>query len=210
MLHCTEQHLQDPETSTEVTPSTGTYSNDERTLLQRVVAHDEQAFAVLYNRYAPVLQRSLRRSLRQDCLVDEVLDDVMLVLWQDGRHFPPTVPLGAWLQGIARHKAYKALRRQATCASLVPDQEHTPDAPVDPETLFLQHEQATLLSQELAAMAPLDRLFLEKFLYQGCSYQEMAEQTGTPLNTVKVRILRARRRLTQRFSASRLEDETAA
>lgn len=186
------------------------YDNDDLTLLQRVSAQDEQAFARLYDRYAPALRRSLSRTVGQACLVDEVLDDVMLILWQDAGQFPTTVPLGAWLHGIARNKAYKALRRQESAASLPAGPEPAPYTADGPEVLLLQHEQETWLSQTLASMPPLDHLFLEKFVYQGCSYQEIAAQTGLPLNTVKARIARARRRLVARCSALNVEAEAAA
>jgi RNA polymerase sigma-70 factor (ECF subfamily) len=78
--------------------------------------------------------------------------------------------------------------------------------PHDPETLLLQHEQDVQLYQELATMPPPERLLLEQWLYQGCSYQEMAEQIGAPLNTVKARICRGRRRLAARLNASRAEE----
>ena len=68
------------------------YDNDDLTLLQRVSAQDEQAFASLYGRYAQALRRSLSRAVGHASLVDEVLDDVMLVLWQDAGQFPTTVP----------------------------------------------------------------------------------------------------------------------
>ncbi len=173
---------------------------DDLTLLQRIIVRDEQAFAILYRRYVPMLQRFLSRMLAQPGVVDEVLNDVMLVLWQDAAQFPTTAPVGAWLHGIARHKAYKALRRQQQAEAPPPYAESTSETSPDPETLALRHEQDTRLAHELAAMSPTDRLLLEKLLYQGCSYQEMATQTGTPLNTVKARISRARRRLQERFT----------
>lgn len=172
-----------------------TMACNEQTLLQRIVGHDEQAFATLYSRYAPILQRTLRRTLQASELVDEVLDDVMLVLWQDAAQFPSTVPLGAWLQGIARHKALKALRRQATTPLLRAQMEALTSSPRDPEALLLEDEQEVQLRRALAAMPSAERVLLEKLLYQGCSYQEMAEQTGALLNTVKARICRGKRRL---------------
>lgn len=204
MIRHPEQDAMDLQMAAEVR-----HSNEEFLLVQQVIQHDEQAFARLYGRYAPALQRFLSRSLQQACLVEEVLNDVMLVLWQEAARFPRDVPVGAWLHGIARHKAWKALRRQTAYKEMVEEAVCIATAPVDPETLLLQNEQATQLSHELGTMSSTDRLLLEKLLYQGCSYQEMAAQTNTPLNTVKTRIARARQRLLQRYGSAHLATEAA-
>ena len=208
MLRCTQPL--EPDTSIRTHTARGASDRDDLALVQRVMVQDEQAFTVLYHRYAPALQRALRRALPQASLVDEVLDDVMLVLWQDARHFPTTVPVGAWLHGIARHQVCRALRRQATSAALAAPPESVPSAVVNPETWLLHHEQEAQLAQGLAAMPPMERLVLEQFLYQGCSYQDIATQTGLPLNTLKAKIARARQRLAQRLSAVHLEAAAAA
>lgn len=191
------------------TTSQETAAHAERALLQQVIEHDEQAFTRLYSRYAPMLQRFLARALSQASLVDEVLNDVMLVLWQKAAEFPTHVSLGAWLCGIARHKAQKAWQRQAADVPLPEDYQDMPES-TTPEVLLLQQEQVQQLEHELAALPPSDRLLLEKLLYQGCSYQEMADQTGTPLNTVKARIARARQRLVQRCAPAWASMECAA
>jgi RNA polymerase sigma-70 factor (ECF subfamily) len=174
-------------------------ASDDWTLVRRLLDRDEHAFVVLYTRYAPVLRRTLSRVLRQPELADEVVDDVMLVLWHEAAHFPVTVPLGAWLHGIARHKASKAVRRQAALARLPAGGAELAAGSRDPEALLLQHEWARRLARELEALPPPERMLLEQWLYQGCSYQEMAAQTSAPLNTVKARMFRGRRRLAARL-----------
>jgi len=178
-------------------------ASDDWTLVRCLLDQDEQAFAVLYTRYAPVLRRTLSHALRQPELAEEVVDDVMLVLWRKAAHFPATVPLGAWLYGIARHKASKALRRQAVLSRLPAGGAELSAESRDPEALLLQHERERRLTRELEALPPLERTLLEQWLYKGCTYQKMASETGAPLNTVKARIFRGRRRLAARLGAPR-------
>jgi RNA polymerase sigma-70 factor (ECF subfamily) len=181
-------------------------ASDDWPLVRRLLERDEQAFAVLYTRYAPALRRTLSRTLHPPELADEVVDDVMLVLWREAAHVPATVPLGAWLHGIARHKAWKALRRQAVLSRLPAGGAELSAGFRDPETLLLQNERERRLARELEALSPPERLLLEQWLYQGCSYQEMAVQTGAPLTTVKARIFRGRRRLAARLGAPRVAE----
>ena len=100
--------------SAEANPHATLLPETERALLGRVACQDPHAFALLYARYAAPVRRYLRRCLGHADLVDDVLQEVMLVLWQRPSACPSTVPLTAWLCGIARHKARKAVPRAAT------------------------------------------------------------------------------------------------
>ena len=50
-------------------------------------------------------------------------------------------------------------------------------------------------------MSPEQRAVVELTFRDGCSYQEIAEITRTPVNTVKTRMFHARRRLQPLLSA---------
>lgn len=100
----TAQHPSVPSMSATDRGST-TLQHDERELLCHVTAQDTQAFETLYTCYTSQVRGYLARSLCPSDLIDEVLQDVMLVLWQRAERVPPAVPLLAWLCGVARHKA---------------------------------------------------------------------------------------------------------
>ncbi|MDH3604583.1 MAG: sigma-70 family RNA polymerase sigma factor, partial [Candidatus Tectomicrobia bacterium] len=116
---------------------------DEQTLLQRVTMHDEEAFDVLYTHYAPQVRGYLSRRLGRPELVDDVLQDVMLVLWQRAAKVPPTVPLVAWLCGVARHKTFKALARAS--APTVSKTADTPSDADEPEFALLRQDHRNTL-----------------------------------------------------------------
>src|SRR5687768_4128635 len=81
------------------------------TLMSQIAAGDVEAYECLYQRYAARLAGYLVRHLVSPDLVDEVINDVMLVVWQRAASFQPTSSVSTWLFGIARNKAYKAARR---------------------------------------------------------------------------------------------------
>ena len=86
-------------------------SPDERELLARVSAQDLQAFEQLYRIYQPRLARFLTGMLRRPQLIEEVLDDTMMVVWNKPDAFAGSSKLSTWIFGIAYRKAMKALRR---------------------------------------------------------------------------------------------------
>src|SRR5262245_17576349 len=85
--------------------------DDEPELIRRVAAKDRAAFEALYRRYAQRLQRYLSRLIQSPEVTEEVLDDVMLVVWQSADRFNRTSRVSTWIFGIAHHKALKARAR---------------------------------------------------------------------------------------------------
>ncbi len=87
-------------------------SDAEAALVARVVARDQAAFAELYGLYRRRLARFLGRFLASPQVIDEVINDVMFVVWQDASRFELRSKVSTWIFGIAWHKALKALDRQ--------------------------------------------------------------------------------------------------
>ena len=121
----------------------------------------------------------------------------MLVLWQRPSACPPGVPLPAWLCGIARHKARKALARVA--ASVLSPQARDLDAD-DPERLVLCQEEQCVLERALDALPFYERTALVLRVHHGCSYADIAARMDTPISTVRTRIARARHHLQRRMA----------
>lgn len=174
-------------------------ASEEQHLLQQVTLHDEEAFDALYVRYGPQVRRYLSRRLNRHELIDDVLQDVMLVLWQHAGKVPKTVPLGAWLCGVARHKASKVVARvaapprsQASYANREED---------EPEAVILRQEHGRTLARALAALPLRERTALELLVYHGYSRGDIAAVTGDPVSTVRTRVSRARHRLQARVAA---------
>lgn len=62
-------------------------------LLSQVADGDARAFEALYTRYTSRIRAYLRKRLNDPDVIDEVLNDVMLVIWQDAAACPADVPL---------------------------------------------------------------------------------------------------------------------
>lgn len=77
--------------------------------MKRIAAGDRGAFETVYYRYGARLGTYVARVVKRPDLVGEVMNDVMLAVWQNARRFDGERPLGPWLYGIAHLKALKAL-----------------------------------------------------------------------------------------------------
>lgn len=170
---------------------------DDLLLIRRVAVKDCQAFEVLYHRYYWRLFGYLSKLIERREIVEEVLHDVMITVWNSASRFNNTSQPSTWIFGIAYHKALKALARMTKelaeiplVAPKAPDQE-------DGESFITRQEMCSTVARALRALSPEQRVVVELTFYHGFSYQEIAEMVDCPVNTVKTRMFHARRRLEQ-------------
>ena len=166
-----------------------TTTGNERALLAAVARRDRQAFAELYRIYQPRLYGYLRRFAANPVVVEEIVDDVMFVVWTDARKFRGKSAVSSWIFGIAYRKALTALRKEGRYEAPLRRDVETADphgaARADME----------LIHAGLASLSPDHRQVIELTYFCGYSYQEIAEIADCPVNTVKTRMFHARRRL---------------
>lgn len=166
-----------------------TKAEQERALLKAVGRGDRRAFAELYRCYQPRLQGYLRRLLRDPASIEEIVDDVLFVVWTDALKFRGTAPVSSWIFGIAYRKAMSAIRSESRHHAAL-------DRSVDPRKLAdREPRDLELLRAALAELSADHRQVVELTYFCGFSYQEIADIAGCPVNTVKTRMYHARRRL---------------
>lgn len=168
---------------------TETNKDNELVLLGRVRRGDREAFCDLYRRYHPRLYGYLRRLLPDPGTVEEVLDDVMLVVWKDACKFRGDATLSSWIFGIAYRKALTAMRSERRY------QEPLDRSTEVDEVGSMSSQYDEWIRAALMRLSPDHRQVVELTYFSGFSYREIAELVGCPLNTVKTRMFHARRRL---------------
>src|SRR5262245_46342037 len=84
---------------------------DDSLLIQRIAGQDRLAFDVLYRRYATRVFHFVKRKVHSEALVDEIVNDSMMVLWQSARTFEGASSVLTWLFGIAHRQTLRALHR---------------------------------------------------------------------------------------------------
>jgi RNA polymerase sigma-70 factor (ECF subfamily) len=168
-----------------------------------VALQDRQAFEMLYRQYVPRLHRYLSKLIPQSDLIEEVLDDVMVVVWRNAACFDGTAKLSTWILGIACHKALKARAKLPKQPGALP-----PPAPAwsqanDPAELLKHQDLQCELARALEHLSSEQRTVVELAWHQEYSYQEIATMMGCPVNTVKTRMWHARQYLSQALAGRR-------
>lgn len=168
----------------------------ERELLRRVAEGDRDAFADLYRKYHTRLFRFVYRLTRSHSASDELVNDIMLIVWQSAPGFRGASNVSTWIFGIAYRRAMRRLSR--TRLRLVPGIRQEEPTSDDRAATELQD----WLQRGLATLPPAQQLTVVLVFYVGLSYPEVAEVTDCPVNTVKTRMYHARRKLREFLNES--------
>jgi RNA polymerase sigma factor (sigma-70 family) len=167
---------------------------DEARLLARIAGGDKHAFEALYRVYFSRLQRFLRRLSRSPELIEEVVNDTMLVVWQKAASFDGTCKVSTWVFAIAYRKALKGMKLsdeplESDATQYVDETGRQPDQELDlrqlRQSVALALEQLPLAQRAVAVLA----------YYHEMGYSDIADVLDCPLNTVKTRMFHARQKL---------------
>jgi RNA polymerase sigma factor (sigma-70 family) len=173
--------------------------NDEARLVERIRARDLRAFESLYKAHHPRLSRFLSNMLRRPHLVEEVLNDTMMVVWNRIEAFHGESKLSSWMFGIAYRQGLSALRRSDDPVDdPYPESRESLDAGPDQVADAQRSRQA--LVRAIDALSPAQRAVVNLTYFQELGYREIAEIMGCPVDTVKTRMFHARRLLRHHLS----------
>ncbi len=179
-------------------------ARDEAALFARVVRGDRRAFEDLYRAYHPRLTRFLFNMTRRPPLVEEVLNDTMLTVWDRPERFNGTSRLSTWIFAIAYRKALAAMRRQDVPVEDIGAETRGSDD-AGPERRLGDRQVRDLLRDAMEELSSDHRAVVDLTYYHDMGYREIAEIMACPVDTVKTRMFHARRHL-KRQLAGQLAD----
>lgn len=126
-------------------------------------------------------------------LIDEMINDILVVVWENASNFRGNSRLSTWIRGIAYRRGLNLLRsecRTQATTVLPPTEDQHLQNPVAE-----QSELAELLERAFESLSPDHRAVLELVYDLGHSYGEIAAILDRPINTVKTRMFEARNKL---------------
>lgn len=169
-------------------------------LLKQVAdAQDTDAFAEVFEHFAPRVKAFLMKGGADHALAEECAQDVMVTVWRKAGQFDPSRASAAtWIFTIARNRRIDMLRRdrrpEPEDVSWGPEEE-----PDQMDILALQQESDQLIAA-VAALPEKQRVMIERAYFGDLSHSEIADETGLPLGTIKSRIRLALDRLRHAMS----------
>jgi RNA polymerase sigma-70 factor, ECF subfamily len=194
----------------------------DKELVAGVVRGEQEAFAVLFQRYRAVVQGHLGRIIRDAAAADDLTQEVFLRLWHRAEQWKGQAAFRSWLLRIATNLAFNYLRtvkrRREQPIQFVSATEEDEDeslAPgwmidastLGPDEALAQSEQRHLL-QRFVDQLPEEKQEVFRLIYDAhMETREAAAELGIPEGTVKSRLHHARRQIARSWQELDSEGE---
>ncbi|MCP5245652.1 MAG: sigma-70 family RNA polymerase sigma factor [Burkholderiales bacterium] len=166
----------------------------EQQLIAETAAGNEKAFEQLYQLYFNRLFQFVFRITRTQNGIEEVINDVMYVVWDKASTYNQICRPSTWILGIAYFKALKSIEKSIAdedrSVEFNDELDYFPDKGTD---WISQLETSNWLEVAFKQLSTEQRAVVEMTYFQGLHYNEIAEIMQCPENTVKTRMFHARK-----------------
>lgn len=159
------------------------------TLVRRATGGDDDAFAILYDRYRVRLEAYCRGILRHDEDARDAAQNALAAAYQALRRGTHPVAFRPWLFRIAHNEAISVIRRRRVADEL-PDT--LPTAVSGPADALELREELTAVLDAVRALAPGARSALLLRELGGLEYPEVAQVLGTTPGGARQAVFEAR------------------
>ena len=174
-------------------------ADDDRDLVARLVAGDDAAYAALFRQWYAPLVRFVDALLRQRDEAEEVVQEVMLELWNHRASLDPERPVQAWLFRSARNRALNVVRHQRVREKSAPVLTALAGESAATDEATTAAELEAVLHEALAELPPRCREVFTLSRTEGLRNADIAERLGISVKAVEAHVGRALRTMRERL-----------
>jgi RNA polymerase sigma-70 factor, ECF subfamily len=168
---------------------------DERALVERCRAGDDDAFSELVDRYKDLVYAIVTRLVADRSQADDLAQEVFLKVHRGLPYFRGDARLSTWIYRIVSNVCFEARGRRVPETPLDRGPDRAAIEPAAIDTAFGDLEMRDRLEKAIAQLPDQQRLLVAAHYLKGVQYEALAEALGIPLGTVKTHLHRAKRRL---------------
>jgi len=197
-----------PESTPSELSSTRVSPLPDEEIVARVQAGDTALYEVLMRRYNQRLFRIARSILQNDDEAEDVIQDAYVRAYASLHQFAGRAKFSTWLAKIAVHEASSRLRKRKRMQDIPVSahqnghsMEEMKSSDLDPEQETLRRETVSFLEQAVDSLPSTYRPVFVLREIENMSTAETASCLDLTEETVKIRLLRARKMLRQELYA---------
>ncbi|MBN1164093.1 MAG: sigma-70 family RNA polymerase sigma factor [Candidatus Krumholzibacteriota bacterium] len=183
---------------------------EDANLVERCLRGDEKAFEQLLRKYRNPVYSICLRMVRNHADAEDLAQDVFIRTFNVLDRYNPSYPFSSWLYRITSNLCIDFIRkRKSGVVSLdqplsgedgeMPRQ--LPSDVAEPDREMENREMMKMLDQAVGALPEHYRIIVILRHQEQLSYEEISDNLGIPLGTVKARIHRARNMIKEYFKS---------
>lgn len=202
--------LEQPGTSYGYARGAGTEAFTDVELVDLTLSGQQEAFALLVERYKDAVQNLAYRMLSNITEAEDVTQEVFVRAYTQLATYKPAHKFSTWLLSIASHLAIDQLRRRRFLAlplEDVPFLEWITDLGIGPEQSALVGEQQDEIQAYLQRLHSKYRAVIVLRYWYDLSYEEIATALNLTPALVKARLHRARELLARYMREQKVHEE---
>jgi RNA polymerase sigma-70 factor, ECF subfamily len=174
-----------------------TSDREDAKLIERLRDNDQEALAMLYDRYGRLAYGLAYRVLSGSPDAEDVVQEAFLTIWRQAHRFDSERGSArSYLMTIVHRRAIDVLRRKSGKPELVLEStEFIPSSGRGPEEFASMSEERGRVRAALDELPGDQRRAVDYTYFQGMTIAEMAEREKIPLGTAKSRVRLALERM---------------
>lgn len=166
--------------------------NPDRFLVRQLLSQNEKAFRNLYEKYRGAIYAYSRNLLKSDVAAEEIVQEVFLKVWMNSGNLKPDLCFKAYVFTIARNLCFNNLHRAANNQLLREEIFYKSQASGNSTyDAVLDADYESVRSEAVNQLPPKRRLIFEMSRTEGKTHEEISQELGISINTVKSQMTKA-------------------
>ncbi|NOU16697.1 MAG: sigma-70 family RNA polymerase sigma factor [Bacteroidales bacterium] len=173
-------------------------------LVDQAIQGDQKAYAELLDRYKDAIYFMLLKMVNNKSDAEDLTIEAFGKAFKNIHQYTPNYAFSTWLFKIATNNCIDFIRKKkANLISIdntAEDQEgpissptaHLQSSNLDPEEQLIKEQNIKLIQEVVGKLKPRYRKLIELRYFSEFSYEEIADELGLPIGTVKAQLFRAR------------------
>lgn len=175
--------------------------NEDAALIKRALSGDQRAYQRLRQKYEAVVHHIIKKMVHNREELEDLTQETFIKAFQSLASFKAEYAFSTWLYRIATNNCIDYIRRKKLQTLSIDRQIESeesdysielPDTSYTPDRQLIEAQKRKLIEQAIASLPPKYREVIRLRHMEEKDYQEIADELGIPLGTVKAHIFRAR------------------
>lgn len=177
-------------------------ANKDLQLVHAAIDGDQTAYGELMDRYRESIYYMMLKMVKNTDDADDLTIEAFGKAFNRLKQYSPNYAFSTWLFKIASNNCIDFIRKKRIKVTSMDSGVTTNDGEtiyfdarsntLDPEETIMQKQKVLHMRSLVSKLKPRYRILVEKRYFEELSYEEISEELGLPLGTVKAQLFRAR------------------